>query len=365
MKLFEGKSPTERNKIIVALVLGALSVLAIGNLIFQPFGGSKKTVTVNLSPTPTAAPNRTGDTVVTPLPKQSEINSIYTTIPVAMQYPPGGGDAGRNIFAFYEPPIPTPFSPTPYVEKKTPTPTPIILPTPNVILSFLNKQNVFEGEPGFRLMVGGDKFTPETYIFFNGSQLPTTFISPQQLSAEIPSNFIANAGQRTIEVKSADGQLFSNPIFFNVQEPPKPQFQYLGAVARKRGNNDTAYVQEQGKTTPSTFRLNDIIAGRFRLISIAPAKLLVQDINLTFLPPYSINLVQGSGQSLGGGTTPFNNRSNPNFPNPNFNDPSMVQTPQVQPNQQCPPGIPCDKIKPYVTPQPQKKEDVDDEDGDN
>lgn len=363
MKLFEGKSPTERNKIIVALVLGVLSVLALGNLIFQPFGGSKKTITVNLSPTPTAAPNRTGDTVVAPLPKQSEIYDVYTTIPVAMQYPPGGGDAGRNIFAFYEPPIPTPYSPTPIVIRETPTPTPIPVPTPNVVLSFINKQTVFAGEPGFRIEVGGDKFTPDTAIWFGGAPLPTRFISPQQLSAEIPSNYIANGGQRNIEVKSADGKLFSNQLYFNVQEPPRPQFQYLGAVARKRGNNDTAYIQEQGKTTPSTFRLNDIINGRFRLISISPAKLLVQDINLTFLPPYSIDLIKGSGQNFGGGTT-FT-PTNPNFPNPNFNDPSMVQQPQIQPNQQCPPGIPCDRIKQMPAPQPQKKEDVDDEDGDN
>jgi len=109
MKLFEGKSPTERNKIIVALVLGVLSVLAIGNMIFQPFSGSRKTV-VNMSPTPaaTASPNRTGDTLVTPLPQQNVIDSVYASTPVFVQYPPGASDAGRNIFAFYEPPVPTP-----------------------------------------------------------------------------------------------------------------------------------------------------------------------------------------------------------------------------------------------------------------
>src|SRR5215212_1201252 len=141
MKLFEGKSPSERNKIIVALVLGVLSVLAIGNMIFAPFSGSKKSITVNVSPTATASasPNRTGDTVVTALPRQSEIDDIYTRIPVSVQYPPGASDPGRNIFAFYEPPIPTPWSPTPFVEKTPkPTPTPIPPPPPNVILSFIS-----------------------------------------------------------------------------------------------------------------------------------------------------------------------------------------------------------------------------------
>ena len=356
MKLFEGKTPAERNKIIVALVLGVLSLLAIGNLIFQPFGGSKKTVNVTLSPTPTATPNRTGDTVVTALPKQNEINRVYETIPVSMQYPPGGGDPGRNIFAFYEPPVPTPWSPTPTPAPVIKTPTPQTPIPYTVILSSLSKQSVWAGEPGFNLEVGGDKFTPETYVFLNGMQLPTRYISPQQLSAEVPKNFIADAGQKTIEVRSPDGKLFSPQLYLNVRAPDPPQFQYLGAVARKRGNNDTAYVQEQGKTTPSTFRLNDIIGGRFRLISISPSKLLVQDISLTFLPPYSIELVKGAGQFSG---STFN-RSNPTF-NEQLNNPN---NPTLQ--QQCPPGIPCDKLQRYPTPQPQKKDDdVDDEDGDN
>src|SRR5438128_1163725 len=125
MKLFEGKSPTERNKIIVALVLGVLSVLALGNMIFAPFSG-KKTVNLTLSPTPTASATLTknADSVITALPKQSEIDDIYTRTPVVMQSAPGAPDAGRNIFAFYEPPIPTPYVTPPYVAPKTPTPPP-------------------------------------------------------------------------------------------------------------------------------------------------------------------------------------------------------------------------------------------------
>jgi len=355
MKLFEGKSPTERNKIIAAIVIGALAVLAIGNMIFSPFSGSKKNITVNLSPSPTASasPNRNGDTVVTALPKQNEIDSVYISTPVVMQYPPSASDAGRNIFAFYEPPIPTPISPTPFVEKKTPTPIP---PTPiqyTVVLSYISKQSVYAGDKGFKLDVGGDKFTPDTYIFFNGTQLPTTYISPQQLSAEIPANYIAGAGQRTIEVKSADGKLFSNPIFFNVQAPPLPQFAYIGIVSRKRGNNDTAYVMEQGKTLPSTYRLNDIIGGRFRLVSISPAKLLVQDIQLGFLAPYTMELIKGSGQT----SSTTTRQPDQNYPN---GFPQNQQMPQ-----QCPPGIPCNNLKPYPTPQQQKSDDDVDDDGDN
>jgi hypothetical protein len=359
MKLFEGKSPEERNKIIAAIVIGTLALLALGNLIFAPFSG-KKTVNVKISPTPVASatPNRSGDTVVTALPRQNEIDSVYTSTAVFLQNPPGGGEPGRNIFAFYEPPIPTPFSPTPYVEKKMPTPTPLVVPTPNIVLSYINKQSVYAGEKSFVLEVGGDKFTPETPIWFGGTPLPTKYISPQQLSAEIPANYIAAGAQKAVEVKSGDNKLFSNVIYFNIQQPPQPQFSFLGAVARKRGNNDTAYVQEQGKTTPSSYRLNDIIGGRFRLVSITPSRLLVQDIQLAFLAPYSIDLVKGTGTSSTSTT-----RQNPNSPTDggfyNPNNPNVQQP-------QCAPGIPCN-LRPYIppTPQPQKKDDDVDDNDDN
>jgi hypothetical protein len=351
MKIFEGKSPSERNKMIAAIVIGVLAVLAIGNLIFAPFSGSKKNITVNLSPSPTPTAATSKNAPVTAMPKQEEIDLAYTSMPVVMQYPPTASDPGRNIFAFYEPAKPTPFSPTPVPPPtavpipKTPTP-----PQPNVVVSYISKQSSYAGEKGFKLEIGGDKFAPDTYIFFGGQQLPTNYISPQQMSADVPANFIAGAGQRTIEVKSPDGKLFSNQVIFNIQAPPLPQFQYLGIVSRKRGNNDTAYIQEQGKTVPSSARLNDILGGRFRLVSISPAKLLVQDINLGF--PYTIELVKGAGQS----SSTSIKSNNPNDPNNGFNP-----NPQ-QLNGQCPPGIPCNRFSPYPTPQPQDKKDVDDDD---
>jgi hypothetical protein len=94
--------------------------------------------------------------------------------------------------------------------------------------------------------------------------------------------------------------------------------------------------------------------------------MLVQDIQLAFVPPYPIELVKGSGQSST--STPYSSRPN-QFPpdgttyqsNPSFNNPPQNMTPG-----NCPPGIPCDKLRPYQ-PQPQTKkdDDVDDDDGDN
>ena len=375
MKLFQGKSPAERNKIIAALVLGVLAISALSYSIIFPmlFGGRKTTVSVTASPTPTAAPRRAGETVS--MPSRAEENRIYTTTPI--DYVPGdyyAPDAGRNIFAFYEPPPPTPFSPTPppppkVVEMPTPTPE----PPPPLLVGFVTPQSVFAGSKTFRLEVNGDKFTPDSLIYLNGNQLPTTFISPQKLVADVPSNFISGAGSLQIYVRTPDGSLYSNQVALNVQAPPVPQFQYIGMIARQRFNNDTAYFTEQGKTQPISARLNDVVGGRFRLMSISSGETIFEDVNLGFKHRIALTRPQ-PGQTTGATSNPNPNNTvlmnpggrlnpgkggfNPNNPNQNANPPSVVVDPSG-----CPPGIPCNTIPQYVPTPPPKNEKDEDDDG--
>jgi hypothetical protein len=377
MKLFEGKSPAERNKIIAALVLGAMAVLSLGyTFVGNPFG-SKRTVTVSISPTPTptASPNRNSDTAAASLPSDEDIILEYTTTPViydrTLFYAP---EAGRNIFAFYEPPPPTPFSPLP-----TPSPTPVIektpepTPTPFLLVGNIMPQSVYAGSQTFRLEVNGDKFTPDSLIYLNGNQLPTTYISPQKLVADVPSNFISGAGSIQILVRTPDGSLYSNQVALNVQAPPVPQFEYIGMIARQRFNNDTAYFQEKGKQTPFGARLNDVVGGRFRLTSISSEETVFVDESLGF--KHRLALVRPQqGQNNAGTTNP-----NQNFNNPTLNSPGRFQNKGDNPNvQQQPvyvtpqgeiPGIPSN-IPVYVPPQPPRptpipNKDDDDDDGNN
>src|SRR5688500_13151801 len=184
MKIFEGKSPEERNKIIAAIVLGVLAVIALGYTFSGMFFPSRKTkVNVTVSPTPT--PKIQNASQNPNLPSQQDMDFAYTTIPVV--YNPGNfnaPDAGRNIFAFVEPGKPTPYSPTP-----TPPPTPFKTPTPppppELFIAYATPQSVYAGSKGFLLQISGDKFTHDALILFNGSQLPTTYISPQSLSTQI------------------------------------------------------------------------------------------------------------------------------------------------------------------------------------
>jgi hypothetical protein len=357
--LFEGKSPAERNKLIAAIVLGALAVIALGYTLSGVFFPPKRTsTTTSSSPTPTPKSSTGGDVVSTGL-----VDPGYESMPV--NYNPGdfsSRDAGRNIFAFYEPPVYVQ-TPIPIVQPQTPktTPTPYVAPAatppiPTVNLGFMNTSSVFAGSKGFKLEVNGDKFTPETAIYFNGSMLPTTFISPQRLTAEISSNLIANAGNVQIDVHSPDGKLFSNPMILAVNAPPKPQFQYIGMIARSRYNNDTAYLMEQGKQTPTSARLNDTVGGRFKMSSISSAEVVVEDRELGF--KYRLALERPkAGQTSGGKGQPQSNPQNPpGFPPGTF--------PNYQPPQGEIPGIP-NNIPRYVPPQNQNdNKDDEDDDGD-
>ncbi len=382
MKLFAGKSPTERNKIIAAAVLGALSLfslfLAFGGSIFSP----KKTVTVTVSPTPkpSASPNSNGNSDIAAV-TMDEMNNVYQSTPVV--YSPGSAyapDAGRNIFAFYEPPPPTPYSPTPIpppAPPKTPTP-PTPTPTPEFTLAFVTPQSVYAGAKGFRLELAGERFTPASRIYFNGIELPTTFISPERLVADVPAELIAAEGQKQIIVQTPDGKFYSNQFLLNVQAPPRPQFQYIGMIARKHYNNDTAYFQEEGKKDPFGARLNDVVGGRFRITSISSSEILMEDVNLGF--KHRLALYRPPpGQTATTGTAPgTQNRRNSDqgFPQGFPQSGTMVPYTQGIPNPNAPtnpnngqpqeiPGIPSN-IQRYVPPpnpnQKQRSDDIDDDD---
>jgi hypothetical protein len=354
MELFKGKSPSERNKIIAAIVLG---VLAFGALAFA-FGpglfSSRTSVAVTTaspSPSPSVAVNYTSSPVS--MPSQADQNFVYVTTPVVFNGSPGGPDPGRNIFAFYEPPPPTPWVPTPAPTPPPPTPA----PTPHMLIAFVQPQSVYAGQRGFRLEVNGDRFTPDAKIYFNQTLVPTTFVNLAKLTADIPANFIAGAGQVQVIVQTPDGKMYSNPGTLNVQPPPKPNLYFIGMISKKYGSNDTAYFVEQSKvntmgTVPEIKRLNDVIGGRFRIVSISEKQVIVEDTSLGFR--HQLPLYTAAGTTIGPGGRPtgpgFPVTSSPGFPSSGFSSPTS------------PPVVP---LPGRQRPQNRNADNSDDDDDDN
>src|SRR5437868_4544496 len=111
----EGKSPAERNKMIVAVVLGALALISLAYMFLGSSSKSTTTTTTKTSPPPRASNS----------PVQADKGPAEDYVPqiIHADWPrPAVPEAERNIFAFYEPPPPTP--------KPVITPTPIPTPTP-------------------------------------------------------------------------------------------------------------------------------------------------------------------------------------------------------------------------------------------
>jgi hypothetical protein len=332
MGLFEGKSGAERNKIIAVIVLGTLAVISLtytfGPSLFSS-GQTAQTTTSNEStPTPTPSDiNAPETTEIRRLPKQSAIDIQNASIPIVFN---GNGAfsvpvSGRNIFAFWEPGDPRPPR---YVEPVVETPTPFVpLPTPDykIILSFVNPQSAYAGAKQFRIEINGDKFTKSSRVVFNGAPLPTTFISEQRLSANVPAHLIARAYTGGVMVDVPDSDLFSRTVVFNVQDPPKPTVEYIGMIARQHYNNDTAYFRLKGATkeNPTSARLNDVVEGRFRVISISAEEVEFEDTRLGFKhklallrpEPGTAIITGNSGYGPGTRRTPRRRRNIPGINN--------------------------------------------------
>jgi len=351
MGLFEGKTPAERNKLIAAGVLGLVSLVALYMAFGRSFfGGSTTTATTKSSPTPKPAAPPVANNNKFKLPTQQE---DLSNMVVPVVYRPGSygaPDPGRNIFAFYEPPPPTPFqppTPTPPPPPKPASPT----PTPVFLLAGASPETTFAGSKGFRMTVSGDRFTPDARIYFNQTEMPTTFLNPQQLATNIPDNLIAQPGPRQIIVQTPDGQSYSFPITMNVMPPPKPNLQYIGMIGRKRYNNDTAYFTDSTRPMPYGARLSDVVGGRFRVIDISATEVVLEDTSLGFKHRVPITPASsgqpGTQPGRDGGFIPYNPNGQPQGQVPG--NPPGVQRPQPA---NRPPVRPGDK-----------KEDVDDNDG--
>jgi hypothetical protein len=198
-------------------------------------------------------------------------------------------EASRNIFAFYVPPVlPTP---TP-VPPPTPTPT----PPPPLVLASVSPGNVYARTSDFKLDASGDKFTPQTRIFVDGRELETRYISPQQLSANVPASIIAFEGARQVVARTPDGTLYSNPVTLSVAAPPVPNYIYVGLVGGS-SYNDTAILKDKSSKNLSNVQRGDLVSGRFRVTSISQREVVLIDTNLKV--KHTLPLTQESGTSGG------------------------------------------------------------------
>src|SRR5688500_1251047 len=277
MQAVDLNKPGEKKKLITAAALGLVALIILYWALFG-FGSSTPPTTQRAAATPTPARNPQPGTL-----RQPNNTTAATTSPdvanlalfAPIEYTPSAytaPEARRNIFAYYVPP-PPPVKP---VQEVTPTPA----PPPPLLLASLSPSNVYARSPDFKLEISGDKFTPSTKIYFDGRELPTTFISPQQLSANVAATLIGAPGARNIIVRNADNSLFSNQASLNVAAPPTPNYLYVGIIGEYTRVGDTAIVQDRSNKSVMNVHRGDVLSGRFRVTSISDKELVMMDTTL-------------------------------------------------------------------------------------
>lgn len=264
MAVIQTNSPGDRKKLIAAVVLGVIALVVLSYALFGSSGGSSKPANPKVvGVTPSATPGLSRTTAPVP-------DEIPQPIPPVL-VSAGGAEPGRNIFAFYEP---TP-RPSPVVQVPIPSPT----PPPPLLLASLSPGNVYARTGDFTLEVSGDKFTPAVHVVFDGQQLPTRFIGPQQLVATVSASLIANPGEHQVGVLTSDGKLYSNVVTLNVAAPPIPNYSYVGIIGKKHFN-DWAVLQDKNSKEILNVQRGDVLGGRFRVTSISERELVVTDTTL-------------------------------------------------------------------------------------
>lgn len=297
MALFEGKTPAERNKMIAAAVLPLIALIFVVRMLFfggpsTPSGTASNTNRRGASQRAQTANSNNARNANSPADGIEPDDTASYTVVVCCAPPYYGGDAGRNIFAFYEKPI----TPKATAEVVIPTPTPT--PPPPITLASLSPQSVFAKTGNFTMQLSGDKFGPADRVYIDGQELPTQYRSMQQLTATVTASLITGPGQRTVEVKTPDGKLYSNQQTLNVMQPPAPTYTYVGFLKRTRAN--TAVLKDS-KGELYSVREGDLVEGRFRVMEISErgVEVVDKDLNVKHTMPYV-----SAGGSFGPGRGP-------------------------------------------------------------
>ena len=272
MQTTDIRNPSERKKLIGAGVLGILAIALLW-WTFVGFGtSSSKVAPRKATDLTTSTGARTSSTVQPQTSIEFKGDLLEQLRPVNYEYSlPYVQEPKRNIFVFYEPPPP--------LVKPSIIPPPTPTPTPPVLLASLAPANVYARTSDFTLEISGDRFTPQLKVLIDNNELPTRFVSPQQISATVPAAVIANPGGRLIMLRSSDGKVYSNSATLSVAAPPTPNYTYLGIIGTRR-RIDTAILQDKANKEIVNVQRGDLLGGRFRVTSISEKEVILVDNNL-------------------------------------------------------------------------------------
>ena len=167
-------------------------------------------------------------------------------------------------------------------------------------ITSLNPNGVTAGSPGFPLTVNGEGFTPDSTVHWNGQGLPTSFVSPDRLTATVTAPLVVQPGSAQITVQTGTGAT-SNAVTFNITPIRISNLNPSGVTAGSPGFPLT--VNGEGFTPDSTVLWNrqslpTSFVSPTRLTATVTAPLVVQ--------PGTAQITAQTGTGATSNAVPFN-----------------------------------------------------------
>ena len=173
-------------------------------------------------------------------------------------------------------------------------------------VSAVTPEYVEEDGPGFTLLVSGNDFTPASVVRWNGSERPTSFVSPTTLQATIAAADLSEPSTVQISVFTAPpGGGLSGNVLLEIypsgqQSNPVPDIQSTSPAVAVAGSGDLQVtVSGSGFVDGSVVRWN----GADRSTSFVSSTTLVATISAADLASPGLALVSVFNPTPGGGTS--------------------------------------------------------------
>ncbi|MCU1257600.1 MAG: cell surface receptor domain protein [Bryobacterales bacterium] len=149
-------------------------------------------------------------------------------------------------------------------------------------LTTISPNSAAAGDPAVTITATGTGFTSGSVVQFNGSALPTTFVSATQLTATIPANLLATAGTATVTVVNPNAPP-SNALTFTIRPRSvpltitslSPNSATAGSATLTLTVNGTGFANDAAVLWNSTSLVTTFVSASQLTVAV-PANLLAQ-----------------------------------------------------------------------------------------
>ena len=155
------------------------------------------------------------------------------------------------------------------------------LPPPQFAsISSISPTSAVAGSPSFNLTVNGVSFVPQSVVLWNGSPLTTTYVSSNQLTAQVPASDVTGSGNDSVTVSNGSGAV-TNAEIFTVTPSPVLSLSKISPTQVAAGGSDfmvtaigtgfgsTSTITWNGTNLPTTFVSNAILRAQVTAAQIA------------------------------------------------------------------------------------------------